>query len=261
MTALAKLLDQRSQGHVQLSMAKRGVAVLREAGSTKVRVPRGGHEAILINTSGGLAGGDAVSLSLEAGEGAELTATTQAAERIYRTLGPAADVTISLKANAKSSLMWLPHETIFYEGCALSRRIDVELADESTFLALEAMVFGRHESGEVVRRISVQDHWTIRKNGKLIHAEAFKFGPDWPVSNAMLSENRATATLVLIAPQAEFLLDQLRHLIGPQDGVSAWNGKLVARLVAKDGYTLRKALVPLVMACVGPQGVPKCWAM
>ncbi len=48
--------------------------------------------AVLLTTSGGLAGGDRITLSIGAGEGAQAVVTSQAAEKVYRSLGPEARV-------------------------------------------------------------------------------------------------------------------------------------------------------------------------
>jgi urease accessory protein len=259
MTATARLLEQRSVGHVHLRMERDGIAVMREAGSSKCRMPCGTHEAILINTSGGLAGGDVVDIRVEAGQDAELTITSQTAERVYRTLGPAASVSVSLKAAPGSTMFWMPQETILFEGSALRRKLDVELADDATFVAVEAMVFGRTEMGEVVRKVSVEDQWRVRQGGRLVHAEAFKLGPDWTSTASTFAENRVTATLLVISPEAEQHLEKLRAVLSPQDGASAWNGKLVARFLARDGYHLRKTLFQALCVCVGRDRLPKCW--
>lgn len=259
MTATARLLEQRSVGHVHLRMEHDGIAVMREAGSAKCRMPRGGHEAILINTSGGLAGGDSVHIKAEVGAGASLSLTTQSAERIYRTLGPPADVRLSLSAAKDSKLLWLPQESIFFEGSALTRSLQVDVAEGATFLAVEPMVFGRTEMGERVSSVSVVDRWNIRCGGRLLHAEAFKLGPDWPKSQAGFADNHAAATLLLVSPVAETLLDKVRAVLGRQDGASAWNGKLVARILTKDGFHMRKTLIQVLVACLGREHLPKCW--
>jgi urease accessory protein len=259
MTATARLLEQRSVGHVHVRIEQDGIAIMREAGSAKCRCPRGTHEAILINTSGGLAGGDVVHIKGEVGTGAKLTLTSQAAERIYRTLGPAADVKVSLSAGKDSTLLWLPQESIFFEDSALTRSLDVDLHEGATFLGLEPMIFGRTEMGERINQVSVTDRWNIRRGGELIHAEAFKLGPNWPMSQASFGNNFAVATLLLVSPQAELLLQKVRKVLGPNDGASAWNGKLVARLLAKDGFHLRKTLIQVLVACVGRGHLPKCW--
>jgi urease accessory protein len=253
------LLRQRGEGSVRLRVNRDGVDILREQGSSKCRMPGGGREAILINVSGGLAGGDRIDITAEAAANACLSLTSQAAERVYRTLGPPAEVSVRLRAEAGASLFWLPQETILFEGSALSRRLDVSLAEDTTFLAAEAFVFGRHEMGEQLQNVSVRDRWHISQGGKLIHAEAFRTGPNVTSSKARLAGNRAAATVLLISPQAETLIEAARNALGPEDGVSAWNGKLVARLLAKDGFHLKKRLIQVLVVCAGTAGLPKCW--
>jgi urease accessory protein len=259
MLATARLLEQRSVGHVHVRMEKSGVAIMREAASAKCRIPRGTTDAILINTSGGLAGGDLVTIKAEAGQGARLALTSQAAERIYRTLGPPADVQVTLKAEAGATLLWLPQESIFFEGSALTRTLDVELGAGATFLAVEPMIFGRREMGEHIKQVSVVDRWNVRQGGQLIHAEAFKLGPTWPSSKATFGENHACASLLMVSKASESHLEKLRAVLGPDDGASAWNGKLVARLVARDGFHLRKTLIQVLSVCVSSNNLPKCW--
>jgi urease accessory protein len=121
------------------------------------------------------------------------------------------------------------------------------------------MVFGRREMGERVERISITDRWMIRRAGKLIHAEALQMGSVMAESPATLAGNTAATMVVFIADETEHLLDAVRQVLGPQDGASAWNGKLVARLIAKDGFSLRKVLIPVLSLCVGRWGLPKCW--
>jgi urease accessory protein len=253
------LLRQRSEGAVTLRVGGGGVEVLREEGSSKCRMPRGGRDAILINVSGGLAGGDRISIAAEVGDTAALSLTSQSAERVYRTLGPAATVAVSLRAGKASSLFWLPQETILFEGSALSRTLDVSLAQGATFLAVEPLIFGRHEMGERVEHVSVRDRWHIMQEGKLIHAEAFQTGPDFTQSPTRLAGNLATATVLLVSTQAESCIDHVRAALGPADGASAWNGKLVARLLAKDSFHLKKRLIQVLSLCAGKTGLPKCW--
>jgi urease accessory protein len=259
MTAVAQLLRQRSIGAIELRIGRGGVEVLREAGSAKCRMPRGTSEAIMINTSGGLAGGDVVEITATVGPDCALTLTSQAAERVYRTLGPAAEATITLTAEAGSTLLWMPQESIFFEGSALERSLDVNLAEGTTFLAVEPLLFGRREMGEYVKHVSVLDRWTVRRAGKMCHSDVFRLGPDWPMSKATFGENHATATVLLVSEKAESLIENVRAVLGPNDGASAWNGKLVARLLAKDGFHLRKSLIQVFAACVGRERLPKTW--
>lgn len=251
---------QRSEGHVLLSMGAQGLKRMREAHSAKVRIPHGSHEAILINTGGGLAGGDRFSYDISAETDARLTLTGQAAERIYRTLGPAAEVDVRLAAGDRATLMWLPQESILFDGAALSRSITADLGEGARFLAVESVILGRAAMGETIATARFRDRWRIRQRGKLIHADDIAFDGAPPVSSATLGSARAFATVVLIAEDAEERLDRVRAVLAPFDAASAWNGKLVARLAAGDGFDLRKSLIPALTVLAGPASLPKSWS-
>jgi urease accessory protein len=251
---------QRSEGEVLLSMGAHGLKRMREAHAAKVRMPQGSHEAILINTGGGLAGGDRFTFTITAEEKARLTVTSQAAERVYRSLGPAADVEVRLAAHAGATLMWLPQETILFDGAALHRRITAELAADAQLLAVESVILGREASGETVRHASLQDRWRIRRGGTLLFADDLAFDGLPPRSDATLGGARAFATVVLVSPRAEEIIDKARTLIGANGSASAWAGKLVARLVARDGFELRKSLIPALTLLADGASLPKTWS-
>ena len=251
---------QRSEGEILLTMGPLGLRRLREAHSAKLRIPAGSHEAILINTGGGLAGGDRFRFAITAEETSRLTVTSQAAERVYRSLGPAADVEISLKAEASATLMWLPQETILFDGAALTRRITADLGPDAKLLAVESVILGREAMGETVRSARLHDSWRIRQQGRLIFADDIAFDGLPPDGKATLGEARAFATVVLVSPRAEDVLDKARSLIGHRGSASAWGGKLVARLAARDGFELRKSLIPALTLLADGASLPKTWS-
>ncbi|MBL8583805.1 MAG: urease accessory protein UreD, partial [Rhizobiaceae bacterium] len=122
--------------------------------------------------------------------------------------------------------------------------------------------------GERVTNAVFSDNWRVRVGGRLVHAEAFAIGPDVAVSQkrqALLAGAGAMATLLLVAPDPERHLDEARALLGPAGGVSVWSvggtGKLLARLVAEDGYALRQRLVGLINLLNGQAGLPKVWTI
>jgi urease accessory protein len=240
---------QRSTGAVRIRMGPNGPSVLREEGAAKVRLPRGSREAILINTSGGLAGGDVV--DIDAVAESHLTLTTQAAERVYRSLGPPAQVSVRLDVETGASLHWLPQETILFDGSSLDRHFEVDLAQDAEFVALEALILGRKEMGETVRHMSLSDRWRIRRDGRLLHADNLSIVGPPPKSKATLGSAPAFATIIAVSPRVDTI-----RLACP---FSVWNGKLVARLVAEDGLALRRLLVPALSAIVGP--LPKPWML
>ena len=164
---------QRSEGSIHLSMGPRGIVRLREAHAAKVRIPFGVPEAILINTGGGLAGGDHFSFDITAEENTTLTVTSQTAERVYRSLGPAAQVDVTLTARDGARLMWLPQETILFDGAALSRTITADLAVSARFLAVESVILGREAMGEHVQEARLTDRWRIHHHNGMRQMRVF----------------------------------------------------------------------------------------
>src|SRR5690606_35796222 len=125
---LAELSSQRVNGLGGLSIhCKDGrprISRLYQEGAARIRMPQVGNdplEAILINTSGGLTGGDRLQWDVELGENASAVITTQACERIYRSGGGEARIATRLKMAKGTRLAWLPQETILFNHSMLSR--------------------------------------------------------------------------------------------------------------------------------------------
>jgi urease accessory protein len=238
----------------------------REEGSLRVRLPNacaGAPEAVLVNTSGGIAGGDRFVVDLALDAGARLTVTTTAAEKIYRSLGPDAclDVSASLKDSAE--LTWLPQETILFDRARLARTITIALAPSAKLLLAETIVFGRSAMGETVHEGSVIDRWRIRRDGRLIFAENFRI--DGPVTDrlneAAVAGGRTAIATVLMVPGDDVAVAAVRTACGQfrgEVGISAWNGIALARLAARDGAALRHDLVALLSA-LGRCALPRIW--
>ncbi|MDG4882253.1 urease accessory protein UreD [Mesorhizobium sp. WSM4884] len=271
---------QRVAGRGRLFCGKSGgrtrLQRLYQDGSAKIRMPavQGDPlEAVLINTAGGLTGGDRLGWSIEVGEGAAASITTQACEKIYRAASDRAETTVRLDVGAGGQIAWLPQETIVFDQAAFARTLDVKLAADAEALLLEATLFGRLAMGERTLLGNFHDRWRVHQNGRLIHAEDFRIGPDIAARlqhRAVAGGARAIATVLLVAPRAETLLEPARAIIGDPhvggwSGASFWSvgqsGKLLARLTAGDGYQLRQRLVPLVELLNGRAGLPKLWSL
>jgi len=235
-----------------------------EEGALRVRCPGRPApylEAIIINTAGGMAGGDRFAIDVAVERDARLTVTTAAAEKVYRTLGPDTTINVAITVAAGGELAWLPQETIVFDRARLRRTIDVELADDARLVLAEAIVFGRAGMGERIEAGSLFDRWRIRRGGRLIHAEAARL--DGAVARrlaepAVANSGVAVATVVL-APGGEAAVGVVRALsFHGEVGASAWNGIAVIRLVAADGAILRADLAAVVKA-VCPTALPRLW--
>ncbi|WP_300015315.1 urease accessory protein UreD [uncultured Roseobacter sp.] len=254
----ATLLDQpRAIGSALVSSKLRDgrsyIDGLRQSGALKLLFPRNNDllETTLINTAGGITGGDRFEVAATATNGSNLTLTTQAAERAYRAqAGQIGRIKTRLTVEDGARLNWLPQETILYEASAISRRLDVEVADQGRFLMVEPVLFGRQAMGEEPRSILFRDRVAIRRAGTLIYRDGVTFDGDAAAAldrPAIGSGARAMANLVMVAPEAEGLLPMIRETFGVTGGASLLaNGLLVARLLASDGFELRQRLIPVL---------------
>lgn len=259
--AAARLVAKHMAGKTRLD-------VFYQESAAKIRIPEsydGRMEAVLINTSGGLTGGDRIAWQIEAGENCHVTVTTQACERVYKSSGGYAGVDTVLKAAAQSTLHWLPQETILFDQGALRRTLDVDLDETAEFIGLEAVLLGRKAMGEIVRTGLFRDRWRIRRGGRLIHAEDICLSGDLEALTARaaaLAGSQAFATILYCGPRGEALLPKLRDLFGEgMGGASLWNGKLVVRIVAPEGFDLRKMLVPAISLLRNGDPAPKVWSL
>lgn len=261
---------QRAKGSARLATksldGRSRIDVFYQEGAGKIRIPQsfdGRMEAVLINTSGGLTGGDRIDWAVTAGAGTDVTVTTQACERIYRSSSGEARVAARLAAGPGATLHWLPQETILFDQGALARTLDADLAEDAELIALEAVLLGRKAMGETVRDGTLRDRWRIRRNGRLIHAEDLSLSGAVDMvagRRATLDGNLAFATLLYVGARTESMMPGLHALLAESlAGASQWNGKLVARLVAEDGFALRKILVPAISLLRNGRSPPKVW--
>ncbi|WP_240549481.1 urease accessory protein UreD [Devosia salina] len=242
---------------------------LFQEGCGKIRLPNTHSpslEAVLINTAGGITGGDHLSWSAEVAPDGHLVLTTQACERSYRSTGDFGRVETRLQLGAGAHLDWLPQETILFAASKLARKLDVDMAEGATLTAIESVLLGRDAMGEDAADALLRDNWRIRRNGRLIHAEAtaLRADPAERRSLSLLAGNRAFATVLHVAAtpdQAEALCAQLRAMLpeGGAIGASATGERLVVRAMAPTGLALRRLIVPVLIELTGAGSLPRLW--
>jgi urease accessory protein len=239
---------------------------LAQAGSAKAMMPRmhgRAPEVVFLNTAGGLTGGDRLDYGVEL-EGGHVVATTQTAERAYRCADGCASVTTRLRLGAGATLHWLPQEVIVFDGAALDRRLEVEMAEDATLIMLETLILGRAAMGETVRHLHLRDRRKVMRAGRpvlietvrLDDADLMRAGP------AGLDGATAVASLSLLSGDAGDRLTKLRSAL-PTDGpvraaASAWDGRLTARFLSADAFALRRAVARAVTALT-QRPLPRVW--
>jgi urease accessory protein len=266
----ATFAANRARGAVSFDVvSENGVTrrgALHESGSLRVRFPSPegeGLSAVFVNTAGGVAGGDRFEIDISAGEGARLTLTTAAAEKVYRAPDSAAELSIALKAADGARLAWLPQQTILFDRARLSRRIDIDLAEGASLLACEIVVFGRTAMGETMQNGALVDRWRVRRGGRLVFAETVRLEGDIgdKLARPAIAKGAVAIGTLLIVPGDEALVTRLREIsasLGSAVGVSAWHGFAMARFCAQDAARLRADMVA-VLGRVSEVPLPRLW--
>jgi urease accessory protein len=239
---------------------------VHEQGALRVRCPgppAGELEAMIVNTAGGMAGGDRFALDFAVGPHARLLVTSAAAEKIYRTLGSETTITAKLDVAAGGELAWLPQETILFDRARLRRTIEVDLAGDARLLLAEAVIFGRSGMGETIVEGLWLDRWRVRRNGVLLHAETARLDGDVAakLAQSAVAKGGVALATVLMVPGDEASAAAVRaasRQCRGEVGASAWNGLAVVRLMAADGAALRHDLACILTAIRGGR-LPHLW--
>lgn len=264
---------QTWRGELRLGFAARAGATrlveAYQAGCLRARTPKpepgGALSAVLINTGGGVAGGDRLRQQVRWGPGASATVASQAAEKVYRSLGADSVIETHLDVAAGAAAEWLPQETILFDRSRLARCTQVDLAEGASFLGLEAVILGRTAMGEQLTDARLSDRWRIRRGGRLIYADAQRLaGPVAALMDrpAIGAGARAMAVMVHVCAQAPARLAPLREALDSASGraaASAFDGLLVARFLADDGQALRRDLLIALASLRDGRAPPRVW--
>ena len=258
---------QRSHGKLDIAFREHTLGRLYQSGSAKVLLPRSygsAHEIVLVNTAGGITGGDSYHYGF-ATDASNILVTTQAAERAYASnTTDIASMHIELSAKNCACLHWLPQETILFDKSRLARSIEIDIDSSSECMVLESLVFGRHATGEILDECYFTDHWRIRRNGQLIHGEAVRL--DQTISDLLAGGAGAAcaqmaATLVYVGPRLksvkvdiELNLPKLKSRVA----MSVWQDRLVLRMLASQAMAGKADLLRILTA-IRRQQVPRVW--
>jgi len=270
--------DLRAKGRLFLEAHALGertvLGRLEEAGPSRARFPSSGKrgrslEAVMLNTGGGIAGGDSSETRIRAEPNARLVVTTQAAEKIYRADGATSLISVDLNAGEGASIDWMPQATILFEGARVERSITANIAPDARLLLIEPVILGRTARGERMSYGQLFDRWRIRRGGRLIYADGLHLDGDIAGTldrRAVAGGYAALATILLVAPDAEGRLEAVREALNLPDelpehleaGASAWDGMLSIRLLGRDGAIV-EAAIRRIISSLGVADPPRIW--
>ncbi|MFZ9013391.1 MAG: urease accessory protein UreD [Alphaproteobacteria bacterium] len=264
---------QRSHGAARLAFANRDNrnSIVERYASAPVRIltpsVQGGiPEAVLANTSGGIAGGDTSHVDILVAQNAQALVTGQAAEKIYRSIDMPASIRTVIKIEDGSTLEYLPQESILFDGAKLNRAVNISLGARSCLLLSEMFVLGRWAMNEDFTRGIFLDRWSIDVAGQPIWREGLRVegGLSSLRSSLGFANARALATIFYAGANAAEVLGLARDVIGPMGGATIVRGMLVVRMLGNEAGLLKQQLGEIISiiraAALGrPAEVPRVW--
>jgi urease accessory protein len=268
-TRAIEAAPQRASGALSLAFAHDGASTrvqkFYQEGCLKTRLPRPQDEkiieAVTMNIGGGIAGGDSLATDINLHPSARASISSQAAERVYRALDAPSRITTTINVAPGAALAHLPQETILFDGFALTRTLEINLAPTATYLGVESLIFGRQAMGETIRTGALNDQITLKIGGKLVFQDITRLDGDIAAQlarKAVAYGAMAVASLIYAAPDAAARLPDLRAALAVHNaGASAFEGIIFARILAPSAFSLRKCLIAALHSCECV--LPKVW--
>ena len=108
----------------------------------------GAAYTLLVNPSGGLVGGDHLSIDMNVEQDAHVLISAPSANRVYRTEGPASEQHVNITVGPGAVLEWFPEHTIPFAGSRFRQVLQATLAPGATLLFWDAVASGRMARGE-----------------------------------------------------------------------------------------------------------------
>jgi urease accessory protein len=192
-------------------------------------------------------------------------ATTQTAERAYRASEGAAQVRVTLTVGPDGWIDWLPQETILFDASRLDRRTVIDLSPGAGCLMLESVVLGRAAHGETLARVGLRDWREIRQDGRPVMVEPFALGDRALATGAAgLRGARAFASIAMVGTAVADLLAPVRAVLdepGVTAAASAPDGRLMLRIMAHDGWPMRRQIARALAVLRRGAALPRVWQM
>lgn len=137
----------------------------------------GSAYTLLVNPSGGLVGGDHLSIDLSLGPNAHVLISTPSANRVYRSLRQDAVQDVRIEVGEQGILEWMPEHTIPFAGSRFRQRIDAKLGAGATLVLWDAIASGRIAHGERWRFSSLENDIRIGMPSEAVVREHYAFMP------------------------------------------------------------------------------------
>jgi len=201
----------------------------------------------MLNPTGGVLGGDRLTVDIDVGAGAHACLTTPSATKIYRSDGPVAEQTVRLTLARDACLEWVPDHAIPFPGAAFRQRIEAEVAEGAALILVDAFAAGRVARGEAWRFARFDSGLALRDAGGWLLHDRLALDASLGAAALGMAERRPyVATIVVIADRGVEAFARAVDALGVPDadvgaGLLPRRGALV-RCLAGSAPALQRAV-------------------
>jgi urease accessory protein len=202
----------------------------------------------VLNPTGGLVGGDRLSIDVVVGPGAHACLTTPSATKVYRTNGPPAEQLVTLRLEAGATVEYVPDHTIPFAGAAFRQAIRVELGAGARLILVDAFAAGRIARGEAWRFSLLESALVVREHRgwRLRDRVCLRGCPDW-TGLGFTEDYPYFGTVVVLADGGPNGFGAHGDRLAARRDVSLGGGALaggdwIGRILARDAPALTQAV-------------------
>jgi urease accessory protein len=199
---------------------------------------------IVVHPPAGIAGGDELDIDVRAGANAHVLLTTPGAGKWYRSGGPWARMHVSIHAQARACVEWLPQETIVFDGALADMHTEIDLTGDARYIGWEILCLGRSGSGERYTRGECRLSTCIRREGKPLWLERGRISPRGRVlgSSAGLGEHSVSGVFAATVSAERELVTACRSVTADsgEHAVTALPEVLIARYLGDSSEHARR---------------------
>lgn len=210
---LALRLERRNDATVLTQRRHHGPLVVQ-----KSLHPEGADlcQVIIVHPPGGIAGGDTLSVDVDVGERARAQLVTPGAAKWYRSAGAPAHQDVRLRARAGSTVEWLPHESIVFDGSNARTSTTLHLEADAAAIAWDVVSLGRVAAGERFVRGTLSQRVEVVRDGALVWVEqsVVAGASRGLTAPAGLAEMGAFGTMLLVAPTIDMQWLAIARAVG-----------------------------------------------
>ena len=206
---------------------------------------------VIIHPPAGIAGGDTLQIDVAIGDECHAVLSTPSATKWYKSFKNPASQTIQFNLGKNAKLDWLPQENLFFRGANANSFTKLNLAASASYIGWDALMLGRHASGEEWSSGHIHLCNEIRRDGKLIWVENGHIDAQNVYSRSLpqIGSWPVCATLLAMGPRcSNELAEQFSEMMPWNNQLRAGitfmpQGVLIMRAVSNDIETTRNLMI------------------